>query len=150
MVKLDDLRGASLLEGLADDQLAEIARIAREETFEPGAFLFRENDEATTLYCVLEGRVAVLIDIGSGRKTNVDTVSRGETVGWSAMVPPHTMTASAKAVERTRVIAIPGREMREFCLTNCHMCYTIMENLARTVGERLRDTRLQLTSLNYG
>ena len=85
-----------------------MAKIAREETFEPGAIVFKENDEATTLYIILEGRVAVLIDIGGGRKTNVDTITKGETLGWSAMVPPHTMTAAAKAVERTRVVAIPA------------------------------------------
>lgn len=150
MVSLSELRASSLLEGLNDEQLAQVAKIAHEETFETGSLLFKENDEATTLYLIMEGRVAVLIDIGGGRKTNVDTVTKGETVGWSAMVPPHTMTASAKAVERTRVVALPGSQMRDFCLTNCQMCYTIMENLAKTIGARLRDTRLQLTSLNYG
>lgn len=150
MVSLNDLRASSLLEGLGDDQLAQVAKIAHEETFEPAAYIFKENDEADTLYIILEGRVAVLIDIGGGRKTNVDTITKGETLGWSAIVPPHTMTASGKAVERTRVVAIPAAEMRDFCLTNCQMCYTIMENLARTIGARLRDTRLQLTSLMHG
>jgi len=150
MVALSDLRSSSLLEGVSDEQLSQVAKIAREETFEPGSYVFKENDEATTLYIILEGRVAVLIDIGAGRKTNVDTITKGETLGWSALVPPHTMTAAAKAVERTRVVAIPAGEMRDFCLTNCQMCYTIMENLARTIGARLRDTRLQLTSLMHG
>jgi CRP-like cAMP-binding protein len=150
MVSLNELRSSSLLEGIGDEALAHVAKMAREETFETGSFLFKENEDASTVYIILEGRVAVLIDIGGGRKTNVDTVTKGETVGWSAMVPPHTMTASAKAVERTRVVAIPGGEMRDFCLTNCQMCYTIMENLARTIGARLRDTRLQLTSLMHG
>jgi len=150
MVSLDVLRQSNLLEGLTDEQLGQVAKIAREETFDPGSYIFRENDEAKTVYIVLEGRVAVLIDIGGGHSTMVDTVTRGETFGWSAMVPPHTMTASAKAVERTRVVAIPGREMRDFCQHDCHMCYMIMENLARTISIRLKDTRLQLTSLMHG
>lgn len=150
MISLDLLRQASLFEGLSDDQLARIARVAREETFEPGTFIFKENEEARDLYVVLEGRVAILIDIGGGRQTIVDTVTRGETFGWSAMVPPHILTASAKTVERTRVLAMAGKELHNFCLEDCRMCYTIMENLARTISARLKDTRLQLISLLHG
>jgi CRP-like cAMP-binding protein len=147
MVSLEMLRPASLFEGLADDQLAQVARIASQVTFQANQYIFRENDAAANLYIVVTGRVAVLIEIGSGKQTMVDTISHGETFGWSSMVPPHTMTASAKAVEPTVVVAIPGAQLRDFCLTDCRMCFQIMENLARTISLRLKDTRLQLTSL---
>jgi len=150
MVTLDTLRKASLFEGLTDDQLTRIAEMAREETLEPGKVVFKENDDAEDFYAVLEGRVAILIDIGGGRQTMVDTVTKGETFGWSSMVAPHTLTATAKAVERTRAIVLPGRELRDFCMTDCHMCYIIMEYLARTISIRLKDTRLQLISLMHG
>lgn len=147
MIAIDMLRQASLFEGIADDQLAQVSKIASQLTFQPHEFVFKENDPANNLYIVISGRVAVLIDIGGGKQTMVDTVSRGETLGWSSMVPPHVMTASAKAVEPAVVLAIPGAEIRNFCLTDCRMCYQLMENLARTISIRLKDTRLQLTSL---
>lgn len=150
MVSLDTLRLANIFEGLADDQLARVAKIAHEETIEPGKIIFKENDEAQDLYVVLEGRVAILIDIGGGKQTMVDTVTKGEPFAWSALVPPYMLTASAKTVERTRVLVMPGKEMHEFCLEDCRMCYTIMENLARTISTRLKDTRLQLISLMHG
>lgn len=147
MVPIELLRQASLFEGIADDELAQVSKIASQISFQANSYIFREDDAANDLYVVISGRVAVLIDIGQGRQTMVDTISPGETFGWSSMVPPHVMTASAKAVEPTIVLDIPSTQMREFCLTDCRMCFQIMENLARTISIRLKDTRLQLTSL---
>ena len=105
----------------------------------------------TTLYIILEGRVAVLIDIGGGRKTNVDTITKGETLGWSAMVPPHTMTAAAKAVERTRVVAIPaGGDARILLDELPDVLYRSWRTWRAPSRAGCEDTRLQLTSLMHG
>jgi CRP-like cAMP-binding protein len=149
MVSIELLRKASLFEGLTDDQLAQVSKIASQVEVQPNQVVFAENDRASNLYVVVSGRVALLIDIGGGKQTMVDTISPGETFGWSAVVPPHTMTASAKSVEPTVLLSLPGRQIRDFCLTDCRMCYQIMENLARTISTRLKDTRLQLTSLAF-
>ena len=150
MVGLEALRKSDLLEGLSDDELAAIAKMAREELYDVGAIIFRENEVAKNLYIVREGRVAILIDIGRGKQTVIDTVCRNSSFGWSAMVPPYVLTGTAKAMERTRVIVLTGQDMRELCRMNCGTCYTIMEKLATIVSSRLKDARLQLISLMHG
>jgi len=150
MIGLEALRKSDLFEGLSDDELAAIAKMAHEETYEVGAIIFRENDVAKNLYIVREGRVAILIDIGRGKQTVIDTVPRNSSFGWSAMVPPYILTGTAKAMERTRLIVIAGQDLRELCKMSCATCYTIMEKLAAIVSGRLKDARLQLVSLMYG
>jgi CRP/FNR family cyclic AMP-dependent transcriptional regulator len=150
MVGLEALRKSDLFEGLSDDELAAIAKMAREETYDVGTIIFRENGPAKDLYIVREGRVAILIDIGRGKQTLIDTICRNGSFGWSAMVPPYILTGTAKTMERTRVIIITGRELRELCHMSCGTCYTIMEKLATIISVRLKDTRLQLISLMYG
>jgi CRP/FNR family cyclic AMP-dependent transcriptional regulator len=150
MVGLEALRKSDLFEGLSDDELAAIAKMAREETYSVGAIIFRENEVAKNLYIVREGRVAILIEIGRGKQTVIDTVCRNASFGWSAMVPPYLLTGTAKAMERTRVIALTGQDLRELCRMNCGTCYTIMEKLSTIISDRLKDTRLQLISLMYG
>ena len=150
MVGLEALRRSDLFEGLSDDELAAIAKMAREETYDVGTIIFRENSPAKDLYIVREGRVAILIDIGRGKQTVIDTICRNGSFGWSAMVPPYILTGSAKTMERTRVIIITGRELRELCRTSCGTCYTIMEKLATIISIRLKDTRLQLIGLMHG
>jgi CRP/FNR family cyclic AMP-dependent transcriptional regulator len=150
MVPLGSLRKSELFEGLTDDELVAIAKMAQEETYEAGAQIFAENEAAKNLYIVLEGRVAILIDIGRGRQTVVDTVVKGGSFGWSALVPPYILTGTAKAVEKSKVIAIPCEDLQGLCKSNCRACYTVMENLATIISGRLGDTRMQLISLMYG
>lgn len=147
MIGLEALRKSDLLEGLSDDELAAIAKMAREEIHEVGTIIFRENEVARNLYIVREGRVAILIDIGRGKQTVIDTVCRNSSFGWSAMVPPYILTSTAKTMERTRVIVLTGQDLRELCRMSCSTCYTIMEKLATIISTRLKDTRLQLISL---
>jgi CRP-like cAMP-binding protein len=149
MIGLEALRKGEIFEGLSDDELAAIARIACEQTYPAGSRIFVENDPATHLYIVREGRVAILIDIGRGKQTVVDTVTANGSFGWSALVPPYLLTGTATAMDRTRIIAIPGNELRALCQQNCRTCYTIMERLATIISSRLRDTRMQLISLMY-
>ena len=149
MVGLETLRKSDVFGGLTDEELFALAKVAREETYEAGTQIFAENETATNLYIVIEGRVVILIDIARGRQAVIDTVTRGGSFGWSAMVPPYVLTGTARAVDRVKVIALAGDELRNLCKVNCATCYTIMEKLATIISRRLGETRLQLMSLMY-
>ena len=149
MVPLEILRKSDVFSGLTDDELVAIAQLAHEETYEAGAQVFLEHGPARYLYLVVEGRVVIMINIARDRQAVIDTVSRGGSFGWSAMVPPYVLTGTAKAVDRVRVVAVPGDELRGMCRLNCTMCYTIMERLATLIARRLSETRLQLLSVMY-
>jgi CRP-like cAMP-binding protein len=149
MIALETLRKSDVFSGLPDEELMIIAKMAHEETYEPGVQIFNENDAAKHLYIVVEGRVVIMIDIARGRQAVIDTVTRGGSFGWSALVPPYIFTGTAQAVDRVRLIAVPGDELKGLCKVNCAMCYTIMERLATIVSRRLMETRLQLIALMY-
>lgn len=150
MVSMDALRASELFQGLSDDELAIIARMAREETFEPEARIFSEGEPAESLYIVVRGRIAILIDLGQGRQTVVDTVGPGDSFGWSALVPPFVYTASAACAQAATVLVIPGDGLRELCQQHCRTAYAIMERVAGVISTRLSDTRLRLMNLPQG
>jgi CRP-like cAMP-binding protein len=149
MIALETLRKSDVFGGLADDELVAVARLGHEETYAPGAQIFAENTPAKCLYLVAEGRVVILIDVARGRQAVIDTVTRGGSFGWSAMVPPYVLSGSATAVDEVHVLAFPGDELRKLCKINCGLCYTIMERLATIISRRLSETRLQLLSMTY-
>ena len=150
MVALDLLRSSEVFDGLSDDELAPISLMSSEVSYAAGDEVFGEGQVAANLYIVADGRVQVLIDIGRGRQTVVDTVTRDGSFGWSALVPPYTYTGAAKCSEASRLIVVPGAELRALCQDNCRTCHMIMERLASIISARLKDTRLQLISLMYG
>jgi CRP-like cAMP-binding protein len=150
MVTLDLMRNSEVFDGLSDDELAPIAKISHQQNFRAGDTVFNENDEAKSLFVVTSGRVAILIDIGKGRQTVVDTIIPDGSFGWSALVPPYFYTGSAKCLEPTQVLVVSGEELRGLCMDNCRICHTIMQRLASIISARLKDTRVQLISLMYG
>ena len=86
MVGLEALRKSDLFEGLSDDELAAIAKMAR-ETYDVGTIIFRENGPAKDLYIVREDLVAILIHIGRGKQTVIDTVCRNGSFGGASPRP---------------------------------------------------------------
>jgi len=147
MVPYRLLQGFEVFNGLTDDELKLVANLGREESFEEDQVIFSEESPAETFYCVLEGRVAIrfrLLTRPITRETTIDTVRKGEVFGWSALVRPYRLTASAICAERTRCITFSGAELRQLFQENCHIGYVVMENLAEVIASRLRDVRLQL------
>lgn len=149
-IDLEMLRQADLLSGLTDDELAYITSMASMKTYEAGTCIFMENEEAHEIYIVHQGRVALLVDIGQGRQAVMSTIGRHESFGWPALVPPFIYCETARCVERTAVIAIPAAGLRELCLANCSVCYTIMEKVASIISSRLKDARFQLIHMLTG
>ncbi|HNC43237.1 MAG TPA: cyclic nucleotide-binding domain-containing protein, partial [Acidobacteriota bacterium] len=74
--------------------------------FQPGQFLFRCGEEANSFYLIRHGRIAVELFAPNRGAITVQTVSEGEILGWSWLIPPYRWHFDAKATELTRAIAL--------------------------------------------
>ncbi|MHB1414167.1 MAG: ATP-binding protein [Chloroflexota bacterium] len=146
------LERSDTFHGLPLDDLEAVAGICIERTCDQGAIVFSEGEPAKDLYIVLEGKVAlekavVLSRRGSTRRATVDVATSGQAFGWSAVVAPYEMTASAVCVEPCRVLQIDGEALRELLRERPTLGYEVTNRLARIAGTRLRDTTHRLTYL---
>jgi CRP-like cAMP-binding protein len=158
MVPYRLLQGFELLEGLNEDELKAVAAFGHEESFNEGEVIFQEATEARRVYLLLEGRVALRFRLPlkpPSRETTIDTMGKGEAFGWSALVRPHLLTATAICSEPSKCLAFEREDLRQLFQENNHIGFTVMEHLAAVIATRLRDVRLQLIretgqSLMYG
>lgn len=137
------------IEGLPSEHIQLIVGCAKNVVFEPGKYLFKENEEANSFYIIRTGKVAIEIyspDVGS---IIIQTLGEGDILGWSWMVPPYQWRFDARAVELTRVIELDGTCLRNKCETDPKLGYEIMKRLANVFEERLDAMRMQLLDL-YG
>ncbi len=74
--------------------------------FDPDEFLFEEGDPGECAYIIESGSVEVSLDKG-GRKLVIATLGAGEVLGEMAIIDNCPRTATARAIERTKVTAIP-------------------------------------------
>jgi len=130
-------RMATLFHGLSDKEIQKILSIGEAMVCEPGTVLFKEQDDALTIYFIESGRVAIRVKEDKTEKT-VYTAFEGDVLGWSTVVLPYQRTATAVVVERAKVIAIDTNKFQNFCDKNAAMCYRVAQNLNRAVIARLR------------
>jgi len=127
---------SDLFKGVSNRVIGEIGRGAVELVFEPDTLICKTDDEASTIYELVEGAVDIMVL----EKEHVHyTVTKpGEIFGWSALVEPYIYTATARATTLVKVIGI-NRDIIEATVTR-HPAegLIIYKNLAGIIGQRLK------------
>lgn len=157
MISPETLRRYPHFAGVSSACLKEVAMISEEHTFSAGDRLFEESSsfkaedriyekgkEAEHLMILTEGEVDITYRLGTGQETIVGTAIAGQLLGFSALIPPHQLTAAGIAKTDGALIAIPAPELRALCEANPDLGYRLMTAVAMTVKERLTDTRVLL------
>jgi CRP-like cAMP-binding protein len=130
-----------LLNGLSEEEterflaLGVPARLAGRET------LFRLGVRADKAYLVTGGRIALTLPIrvrGAEEEVLVEEKLPGETVGWSALVPPHRFTLNAIAAIDSELLGFSRASVLDHFAAHPAVGYTVTRNLAGVIGHRLQ------------
>lgn len=130
-----------LLSGLSPAEVDQVLALGTRVTVPSGGSLFRLGDPADRLFLTERGRIRLTLPmLVRGREEDIliEEKSPGETVGWSALVPPYRFTLSATTPLDTEVIALTREELCAFCDSSLAVGYKIGMNLAILVGQRLQ------------
>jgi CRP-like cAMP-binding protein len=146
---LPTLRSLHLLQEFPDELLLQLSTISRIEEFQAGAVVFRQGDTASTIYFVAEGNVSLEICASGVGCRRILTVAPGELLGWSPVLAQERMTATARALSATKVIAVDALQIRAICEQDPQFGYEFMKLAATAIAQRLNATRLQLLDV-YG
>jgi CRP/FNR family transcriptional regulator, cyclic AMP receptor protein len=135
--------------GLKPEHLATVAGCASNVRFDAGAMIAREGDEATQFFVIRHGIVAIESYVPQAGAVVIQTVSAGDILGWSWLLPPYHWQFSARAQELVRAIALDGTCLRGKCEADHGLGYELLKRFAEIVAQRLSATRVQLLDL-YG
>lgn len=129
-----------ILRGLTPDQARQILALGVRTTIASGAELFHLGDEATNIYLISRGRIRLTLPMqvrGHAEDVLVEERAPGQTVGWSALIPPYCFTLTATAPLETEVIALSRNALSEYFAAHPAVGYTVTLNVAAVVGHRL-------------
>ena len=119
------------------DELLQVLEGATEHELVRGDMLFREGDEPESLYVVLAGRVAVAIaNPIDNRETMVGLMTSGDLFGEMGMLDHGVRSANARALETSKVLAIPYAGVLAMFNNNP----TLLWGVTRLLAGRLRET----------
>lgn len=149
MIAVSVLKKFSFLKDFSNDQLVKLEPLAGEETFQAGTQLYSSGDAASCLYLVSEGKVALFMDNYMGpakppMQVTVDIITKGESLGWSAVVDPFVYTLSARCLEEVKLIAFDSLQLRKLMDEDCALGFKVMQSIAKVISARLTHTRIIL------
>jgi CRP/FNR family transcriptional regulator, cyclic AMP receptor protein len=137
------------LQGLPLDDLRLIVGCAQNVRFDVGQIIFREGEAANQFYLLREGQVALEVFTPEGGAKPILTLSAGDVLGWSWLIPPYQWRFDARAIEPVRAIALDGQCLRGKCDEDPRLGYELLKRIAASIAERLHATRLQMLDV-YG
>jgi CRP-like cAMP-binding protein len=105
------LAEAELFKGLEPQVLAEVWAAARRRNVRSGAYLFRQGDQAHTLYVLIRGSVKLTQINPEGDQILLRVVSAGETFGAAAPLGNIRYPATAQAATPCTVLLWDGPTM---------------------------------------
>lgn len=113
-MRAGDLRSSTLFDGLADDQLAELAHRGTEVRIQPGAELFREGEHADFWWVLVDGAIDLLRLIGRENTVvgRMDVPGRWAG-GFRAWDEHGVYLATGRGASAGRVLQVPAEVPRD-------------------------------------
>ena len=144
MTKLEVLKRCPFVRELDDEQLNKIAELCHSEVFEVGESVCKQGRAEGKIYLIEDGLLGIYLELGPMSQRQLQAASNFEVVGWSALLPPYRCSATVKAIETTKVLAINGKELLDLCDKYPEIGYKVNRGLASLIAVRLRHAFSQL------
>jgi len=123
-----------------------LASMAKEVHFAPNEVIFREGDDYSVMYLLVEGMVALELEVPD-HVLRVQTLYGGDVFDWSAVLRHTAKHFQARALDGVTALAIEGEDLLASFQTDPEFGIAFMLRLMAVVSERLRATRVQLLDM---
>lgn len=121
-----------LFQGLPRSDLERIGELVTPREVKAGEFLFREGDPGDRFYIVFDGVVEILKERPLGDHDRLAVKRSGDAFGEMALLNDSPRSASVRAVEHTRLLAVSRLEFEEL-LGGESITVRLMRGLARAL-----------------
>ena len=129
------LKKVPLFASLSETDLQNLASLLRWKGFEKGENLFRQGDEGTALYIIMQGRIKISLSRRK-EKITIAILGQGEFLGEMALLDGQPRSADAVALEDSYLYALNRKDFLSFLINNDHAIRAILNSLSA----RLRKT----------
>jgi CRP/FNR family cyclic AMP-dependent transcriptional regulator len=134
-------RQPELFHGLPADQIQRALERGNRVRLTTGAELFALGSDADQIYVIVRGRVRLTLPMqvrGKEEDVLVEEMGPGQTIGWSALIPPYRFTLKAMASVETEMIALSRDTLQDLFATEPAVGCAVNQNVAAIVGQRLQ------------
>ena len=107
----------------------------KEITFGKDQVIFREGDNAATMYDILSGKVGIYKNYGAENEQQIIVMEAGQVFGEMGMIEYYPRSATAVALEDTVVEELGESELRDYFKNKPEKLLQLMKVLSQRVRE---------------
>jgi CRP/FNR family transcriptional regulator, dissimilatory nitrate respiration regulator len=141
---IDFISSIPLFNGLPDDQIVAIQKIAVEKQINKGEIIFSEGDEGRGFFVIAEGRVKVFKVSTEGKEQILHIFGRGQPFGEVPVFTGQRFPANAQAIDKTRVLFFPRSSIVDLISANPSLAL----NMLAIMSKKLRQFAVQIENLS--
>lgn len=130
-----------LFRGLEESDLQAILQIARMESFDAGAVIFKEGDAGDAMYLVLDGKVRISRMTPLGSEEALAILGANQAFGEMSVVEDRAeRSATAIAHEDCFLLALDREPFQKLLIQSPGLAHVVLWNAVRMLSARLRAT----------
>lgn len=129
------LKESSIFSKVTTDDLRYIAQALEEDVFFAAERVFDINDQGDHLYIVTEGKIGISIDPDPTKKEFIAFIGPGEAFGEMNLVDDLPRSATAHAIDDTRVLALEKSRLSGLLLSYPEIGIGMMRALSLKIRE---------------
>jgi CRP-like cAMP-binding protein len=138
-----------IFRGMKPAHLGLITGCAANVRYEAGTFVGRAGDQADRFWIIRQGRVALELFSPGRPPMTISTMSQGDVVGFSWLLPPYQLHFDIHALTLTQALLFDGRCLRGKCDSDPELGYELVSRFSRIIVDRIQAMSLQLMDI-YG
>lgn len=109
------LKNCPLFSALDDESLKKLLRKFRKIQLCPDEILFRQGEPSTGIYLLVTGSINLYASKENQEESFISRLGPGQTIGELSALSGEPRAVSAKAMQRSILLLLPGLYFREFC-----------------------------------
>jgi CRP/FNR family transcriptional regulator, cyclic AMP receptor protein len=137
--RIQFLKTVPFFDRLSNRQLKTVSDIMFERSYDTDESIFEEGQPGAALFLILDGKIAIEI-CRETSTTRLAVLERGAFFGEMALLDDTPRSANARALERTRTLALYRNDLNELVDRDAKTACQIYRSLAGMIGDRLRLT----------
>ena len=141
---LDVISAIPIFNGLPDDQITAIKKIAVEKKVTKGEILFSEGDAGKGFFVIAEGRLKVFKISPEGKEQILHILGSGQPFGEVSVFAGQRFPANAQALENSRVFFLPRAAIVDLIAANPSLAL----NMLAVMSRKLRQFAVQIENLS--
>jgi len=131
---IDNLSKIDIFRSLPPEEMHHIVPFVQLYTYQPGQVVFEQGTEGDALYLIESGEVSIYKTHQDGNKSNVVTLSPGQTFGEMALLTQEKRSATAKSVTETKVYRIKKHDFERILIHSPRLANEVSRLLAKRLS----------------